>query len=290
MFNKVLALHNGSKSPQRNVYLLQCTRRMPDEQIKLSYSSIRLPWHKQQRLQKAAQFLVALFIAGGLFGWAWEGIIGKWVMLTYWLNRCENYSPPAATAVFTTTDPAVIIALKKSANSPATSGVFLQDPTGAYVVPQEWWKLQPYVPKYHFDGVAFMRERTRPDGLKRLVVFHLQARGPTLHQWLPFTSVSTTPPGGRMVVLIELAADVLERAGARPQLSSVETTPATIIVPYHAPLTLFAGQPDPQDQSHFTIAYTAGSTRGTIDGWLANDDSVKVQPHDGPLVLFSGAN
>ena len=48
-------------------------------------------------------------------------------------------------------------------------------------------------------------------------------------------------------------------------------------------LTLFAGQPDPNDASHFTIDYLTPSGRGTIDGWLQADDTVKLAVRDGPL-------
>lgn len=48
------------------------------------------------------------------------------------------------------------------------------------------------------------------------------------------------------------------------------------------PLRLFAGQPDPLDPTHFTIPYDLGGDPGTIDGWLQNDDSIKLLLRDGP--------
>ena len=50
-------------------------------------------------------------------------------------------------------------------------------------------------------------------------------------------------------------------------------------------LTLYWGQPDPIDLSHFTIKYTIDNIPGTIDGWLQNDDTVKLQIRDGPAKL-----
>ncbi|HEX8912181.1 MAG TPA: hypothetical protein VF796_07455 [Humisphaera sp.] len=38
-------------------------------------------------------------------------------------------------------------------------------------------------------------------------------------------------------------------------------------------LRLFAGQPDPADPAHFTIAYEADGLAGVIDGWLRNRGS-----------------
>lgn len=47
-------------------------------------------------------------------------------------------------------------------------------------------------------------------------------------------------------------------------------------------LRLYAGQPDPADASHFTIRYESKGSGGTIDGWLRDGDSVKLQVRDGP--------
>ena len=47
-------------------------------------------------------------------------------------------------------------------------------------------------------------------------------------------------------------------------------------------LRFYAGQPDPADESHFTIDYETPDGRGTIDGWLMADDTVKLEVRDGP--------
>ena len=44
---------------------------------------------------------------------------------------------------------------------------------------------------------------------------------------------------------------------------------------------VFAGQPDPNDASHFTIAYEVNGTPGVIDGWLLEDDTVQLHPRAG---------
>lgn len=50
-------------------------------------------------------------------------------------------------------------------------------------------------------------------------------------------------------------------------------------------LSFSAGQPDPDDESHFTIKYATSDGSGTIDGWLMPDDSVKFQVRDGPAAV-----
>jgi hypothetical protein len=50
------------------------------------------------------------------------------------------------------------------------------------------------------------------------------------------------------------------------------------------PLRLYAGQIDPHDPSHFTIDYVLPNQRGTIDGWLLDDDRLRFEPRAGALI------
>lgn len=50
----------------------------------------------------------------------------------------------------------------------------------------------------------------------------------------------------------------------------------------HDRMTFMSGQADPNDESHFTIQYRLSDQSGTIDGWLADDGSVKMKVRDGP--------
>jgi WD40 repeat protein len=50
------------------------------------------------------------------------------------------------------------------------------------------------------------------------------------------------------------------------------------------PLTVFAGQPDPNDRSHFTIPIQFRGQRTVVDGYLRDDDSVLLDPHLGYIV------
>jgi hypothetical protein len=53
---------------------------------------------------------------------------------------------------------------------------------------------------------------------------------------------------------------------------------------------LFAGQPDARDRSHFSIRYADGRRDGIIDGWLLDDDRVRIRvltgPYSRPLSYF----
>ena len=42
----------------------------------------------------------------------------------------------------------------------------------------------------------------------------------------------------------------------------------------------FAGQVDPEDPTHFTIAYDIGANRYILHGWLTDDDTIKFDTRD----------
>jgi hypothetical protein len=48
-------------------------------------------------------------------------------------------------------------------------------------------------------------------------------------------------------------------------------------------LRFYAGQADPKDPSHFTIDYDFDGQRGTIDGWLTDDDFLRIRPQAGEV-------
>ena len=51
-------------------------------------------------------------------------------------------------------------------------------------------------------------------------------------------------------------------------------------IDYGNVLRVYAGQPDPADESHFTIAYRVDGRDGVIDGWL-KDDGLQLHPREG---------
>jgi hypothetical protein len=55
-------------------------------------------------------------------------------------------------------------------------------------------------------------------------------------------------------------------------------------------LSLFAGQPDPADSTHFTIGYIANGQPGTIDVRLRDDESAIPTISDGPLFVIPAAD
>jgi hypothetical protein len=48
----------------------------------------------------------------------------------------------------------------------------------------------------------------------------------------------------------------------------------------------YAGQPDPNNVSRFTITYQMDAESGTILGQLKDDDEVDLKPIDGPITKY----
>jgi hypothetical protein len=51
-----------------------------------------------------------------------------------------------------------------------------------------------------------------------------------------------------------------------------------LLLPVQSSIRIFAGQPDPADQSHFTIRFEHDGKSNVIDGWLMPDDTIKLEP------------
>lgn len=117
--------------------------------------------------------------------------------------------------------------------------------------------------------------RTRFQHVERLVVVDLlmtehTTAGPT----------ATFGIGGSAIIPATVRTDPQEVRHAAPPLVVYFDRP------FH--FRLFAGQPDPNDASRFTIAYEAWDVgapqtvvRGTIDGGLRDDERVELRPREG---------
>jgi hypothetical protein len=119
-------------------------------------------------------------------------------------------------------------------------------------------------------AVLFLGERRTPGGRRRLVIVRRQPA--KFDPWFEL-------PTGYNVTLVDL--DALPNVGPlHPfvyELVPSELDPAQ---PKSTPLRFFAGQRDPDNQSHFAISSEMNGRRYTIDGWLRDPPA----PFD-PLVL-----
>ena len=132
-------------------------------------------------------------------------------------------------------------------------------------------------------AILFLHERQSPGGRRRLVVLRRGPKSPLFYYLLPLTfSAQLIDPATRAEGPTVVAALVPTDLDLR--------IPADLL---NSPVRCFAGQPDPDDPSHFTVRLELGATPGTIDGWLEDDDRVRLKfrlaPTDRPaLVVVSG--
>lgn len=127
-----------------------------------------------------------------------------------------------------------------------------------------------YIP-HSADSVAFMHRRVSSVGKERLVVLTISGSG----QFLVLRPVVITP--GALLnfttsspILTE--SMFLEPAG--PVASSPELYKSV-------PMRLFAGQTDPQDDSHFTFVCEVDGDQHVFDGRLQDDDTVELRARSG---------
>ena len=124
------------------------------------------------------------------------------------------------------------------------------------------------------DGLAFSHERTAPAGAHRLVVVQLWLAG----------SMPVPPRQFRQILLLNEYVILPGSFGPAPELAqkaSLQIEELSALAPSDR-LRFYAGQPDPTDSSHFTIGYAVNGQPGTIDGWLGDDERVKLVVRDGP--------
>ena len=147
-----------------------------------------------------------------------------------------------------------------------------------------------------YNTLLFLHERTSSGGEKRLVAVRLSAssrffqrseQDAELAEVLAFrqekarmliadcwpVGAGATSAGGRArVQSIQLRLslpDEATRVVARVKPGApLESLPA---IEYGNRLRVYAGQADPNDPSHFTIAYDLDGRAGTIDGWLRDE-------------------
>lgn len=107
-----------------------------------------------------------------------------------------------------------------------------------------------------------------------------------------FIHARRSPDGTRVLVLVplmaledteDLRADTFAPVTDDEPGLYLRTTSKLLLRRWpHDRITFMSGQPDPKDESHFTIQYRLNDQSGTIDGRLADDGLVTMHVRDGP--------
>jgi hypothetical protein len=136
--------------------------------------------------------------------------------------------------------------------------------------PTAWRELQFNIrASRSLDACAFLHSRSAA-GHSRLVAVHVYIDGV-----------------GDDMIIIRIQPQSLRHSWPPPGYDPFgfdHTTGLEVLINANDPLTLFAGQSDAGDSSHFTIGYTLGGKTSAIDGRLGSDGTVRLTIRDGPLL------
>jgi len=170
------------------------------------------------------------------------------------------------------TDPALAAKLLTSGRGYDSSAA-----AGSLLHPQVWEHVSDYAGLVHgLDAPLFLHSRNRPDGVERLVAVR-----PVPTARYAFTS--PTQSGPKWELKSQPLTFLANTGGSTQPLSCVGSTGVPLVYTSDDRVTIFAGQADASNASHFTIGYSINGHHGTLEGWLQNDDSIRLAARDGPL-------
>ena len=199
------------------------------------------------------------------------------VRARWFVRQCEKFELPPNTVVYEC-DPNLA---KAYANNPLYEWINVDPPYLIRQVPPltDFPWDQPFTGS-PWNQSTFCHSRTSKSGHRRLVVCGGDNHGVLIAVVIDTGSFSV-PPKELSTTGVDVPRpwkpyEVLkaQRPGAFDLLSFLSDN--------HPIYTLYAGQPDPKDASHFTFRYVAKGGEGTIDGWLLDNDKVRFRALDGP--------
>jgi hypothetical protein len=211
------------------------------------------------RLMVALAILIAAIPIGMAVPQQWRAL-QHW----QWRNKCLAFSLPPTTVIF-------------DDDSLRTKTLLA---SGKYISTHPsfgWQRTSPValLPIREFDNyavggrqaapVVFLHERTSPAGHQGLVVvqFGRFSLDP-LNRIFFFAYLDQIGVAGNASRSLGRSLEMLRLPGEK--------------------VTIYAGQADAKDSSHFTIDYLLNSRRETIDGWLNDDNSVYLIPRCGSII------
>lgn len=226
----------------------------------------RSPAHRRRKLVRLITVMVVL---GALIPVGWRAAPRAWnhIQVLYWQRKAMSYSAPADQVVFD--DNAAEAARLLRTPGYSASATFVP-----VIVALPWDKFYSLVspPGAQPAATLFLHARRNSRGEQRLVVVESEGEfggsGTAIILKRPdigtcLVSCRVFQPGSAFYSPREIGhwLTELEVGGSRAS---------------HR-LRWCAGQPDAEDRSHFTLQCKTGDRVFNFDGWLMNDDSVKIE-------------
>jgi hypothetical protein len=223
--------------------------------------------------------LIASFLAASLATWQLAPPTYRGLSQLHWQRRCLRFTFPAAHIAYREqlVHPTKLPVAAPASDSTATllAELNAQHP-GIRVTttpPPELSRFYAFqaVPT---DPLIFLHARRTPAGHTRLVIVTAASR-----EGSPSPSVFFSPGGSFLnaTVFTPTYSPPLRFSFQRRATSHDDDRLLRVEL---ANLLLHPGQPDPNDDTHFTIDYQAYSTPGTIDAYLHDDDSITFHFRD----------
>ncbi len=236
----------------------------PAEPERLKYAP-PAHWHERPAVRKTvrAVFVVGVVAIAALLLWA----TGRRMFMLHYQKQAMTFVAPPEQIAFTN-DPTEAARLLQSGGSyiAGTNG----SGTAMFSIPA-LRRLAEIENEHHVNGHAFSHVRQADGGSERLVKVSM-----------PYLQTSGSPA----LTLEPRLRPIFTPTGVNERLRAIDLSGSdSLRVDLHPAdrFRLFVGQPDLKDAAHFTFAYELNAETGTIDGWLMNDDTVKLEPRDGPL-------
>jgi hypothetical protein len=195
-----------------------------------------LPWHRRKLLRRALIAIVILLLFA-LAAYYFGPAVYRRARILYWQHRCMNHvDPPTKVAARIRTD---IFPFEVLSHTPCEDSVSLERSLAPNLPPYPGW----------WSGSVFVHSR-KSAAVERLVVVECYFATPLESMFSPkLTQITILEPGmlfsePRCITCRGVAGD----AAALPDNG-------------YSVLTVYAGQPDPTDESAFTISFDLDSTR-----------------------------
>lgn len=215
------------------------------------------PWQRRRWFRRMVIAVCVLAFTAAAWRWGPE----KWqrAKLLYWQHQCLHYSTSADEVVFDESPNGDSVLLKKPGYvrwlRPDGNGAVMADASnlpGCYCCLQAVLSSLPRTPE---DPVVFLHERRSHSGLRYLVVLRAS----------PF---STLPSQIGEMALYEDQSLVIEGWNNTPMhtITRPFRRVGSLAAPRH--ITVYAGQADPTDDSHFTVHYELDGKTATLDCYV----------------------
>ncbi len=220
--------------------------------------------------------LFTIIIAGATsIRWAPPG----WhrAQLLYWQRECLNYSAPPDQIVFES-DQGFSIILGPTASNPPKCLAKLQQllpPSGSTLSSNTTFPLSTSGSTFTAasERISFIHQRRSRNGNVRLVVI-----GDVFNLTDSYDTCVPTAVFGRSPSI----ESVTFFSWMRPRFLDAYDDNGDGYPDHPFRVRVYAGQSDPIDQSHFTIAYEIDRNKDIIDGYLQDDGSVTLTCRAGP--------